>query len=249
MRPFLILMILIAATYMVGCSSDSDIADSEPETLPENEIEVPVAAPSSAKLIFPVDNTECIEGEIENDQYSNVKFQWSTAENTDGYNIRIRNLRTNHTTSAETTENYMIISILRGTPYEWYVISTADGTNETSSSQRWQFYNAGLSEVLYAPNPAQLVYPENKSIKVYSQDDTRLRWKGYDMDGDILEYEVYFGTENQPSVPMAVLSDTIYSAMLEKEDAGKTFYWKIRTIDSHGNSSMSQIHSFTYSLN
>lgn len=249
MRLFFTVMIFVATTYIVGCSSDSDIQDSEPETHPEKEIEEPIPTPSAAQLIFPLDNTECIEGEIENDQFSKVKFEWSTSENTDSYNLGIRNLKTNRTTQEKTTENSLIISISRGTPYEWYVISTAEGTNETSLSERWQFYNAGSGEVLYAPNPAKLVYPEDKSIKVYSQDDTRLRWKGYDLDGDILEYEVYFGIENQPTVPIAVISDTIYERMLNKEDIGKTFYWKIRTIDSHGNSSMSQINSFTYFLN
>lgn len=249
MRLFYTIISFVAVTCIVACSSDSDIPDSVPETLPEKEIEVPVPTPSPAQLIYPLDNTECIEGEVENDQYSKVEFQWSTSANTHIYKLGIRNLKTNRTTLEETTENSMIVSILRGTPYEWYVISTAEGTNEISLSEKWQFYNAGLGEVLYAPNPAELVYPEDKSIIVYSQDDTRIRWKGYDLDGDILEYEVYFGTENPPTVPTAVLSDTIYEGMLGKKDVGKTYYWKIRTIDSHGNSSMSQINSFTYFLN
>src|SRR5690606_20235880 len=105
MRLFSTIIIFVAATYIVACSSDSDIPDSVPETLPEKEIEVPVSARFPAQIIYPLDNTECIEGEIENDQYSKVKFLWSSSENTNSYKLGIRNLRTNRTTLEESSEN------------------------------------------------------------------------------------------------------------------------------------------------
>ncbi|MEH6682536.1 MAG: hypothetical protein V7724_18490 [Sediminicola sp.] len=230
--------------FFSACSSD----DGSPE-LPREEVpnppkeEIIIPDPSPAFLVFPKDNTECNEGEIESDTTSIVTFEWNFAENTDSYEIRLINLSNYEVQIEQSTTNTLSLSILRGTPYEWYVISKANGTPKTVTSEAWQFYNAGPANESYTPFPATLIYPENGAVKKYSQDRLALKWEGLDLDNDIVEYEVYFGIEEAPVDLLIATSNTEHHFWSTNLTFGTTYYWRIKTIDLHGNSSMSQIFS------
>lgn len=237
-------ILLFYPVFIICCSSDN--GDSNPikeETANPPEEQVLIPDPLAATLIFPVDNTECNEGEIENDTNSKVTFEWDLAENTDSYEIRIRNLNTYNTQTEQTTSNSISISILRGTPYEWYVISKAEGTTKTVTSEVWQFYNEGNGNESYAPFPATLTYPLNGAVIEYGDDRLELQWEGNDLDNDILEYEVFFGVEEVPSNSAVITSETKYYFWSSTFTLGTTFYWRVKTTDSQGNSSLSQTFS------
>jgi hypothetical protein len=227
----------------LSCSSDNSTTTPDEEiSLPPNEEETDLA-PLAADLIFPRDNTECVEGEVESNEYSKITFEWNTSKNTDKYKLSIRNLLNNITTHHETETNTITLSILRGTPFEWYITSIANGNSNNAYSKRWQFYNAGVGEAINAPYPANLVYPLNKSVKHYGSDYLILRWEGSDLDNDILEYEIYFDSSENPTTLVAKLSDTEYYFWSQDYVLGTTYYWKIKTIDSKGNTSISQTYS------
>ena len=56
----------------------------------------PVPAPKAATLNTPANNSECLDGE-------NVEFKWAASENTDTYEIFIKNLLTQSEQSQTTT--------------------------------------------------------------------------------------------------------------------------------------------------
>lgn len=223
------------SSLVLSCSSSS----SEPTTEPTTPVAI---TPSSALLIFPDDDTECNEGVIDanNDSRSTVTFEWLSAENTDSYEIKLKNLDTGSITTSTSTTNEKDISINRGTPYEWYVISLANGTSTTATSETWSFYNQGEGIQNYAPFPAIALTPQRGST-ITNTETVTLQWSASDVDNDIASYEILFGTNETPENSLGDTTETTIQVTIA---AGNIYYWKVITTDSYNNSSNSELFEF-----
>ncbi|PIF01149.1 MAG: hypothetical protein CR994_03165 [Maribacter sp.] len=200
---------------------------------------VTVTPPNAATLVFPENNTECLEGTIISNTESNVTFLWNASENTDSYTVNLRNLDTNTSLSLNAGTNELETTLLRGTPYSWSVTSKANGTNETAESNLWKFYNAGPAIENYAPFPAEVVQPTMGSS--IDAGGITLSWKGSDVDNDIDSYDLYIDENNPPST---LLENTTANSLDFEAVSGKVYYWKVVTNDSAGNTSNSEIFQF-----
>ena len=219
---------------LTACGGNSSGEDTPPPLV--------VAAPSATTLVFPEDNTECNEGVIsETDETkSAVTFQWNASENTDTYEVNLRNINTNTTTKTNSSSEDATITIDRGTPYEWFVISKANGTNETASSAKAKFYNQGPGIENYAPFPAEAVNPVRGST-IPSATSVNLQWATSDIDDDIVGYAVFFGTETDPTTEIGSTEESNLDAAIA---SGETYYWRVVTTDSQNNTSTSEIFEF-----
>ena len=200
----------------------------------------PVPKPSAATLVFPDNGTECNEGNILNETQSEVTFQWNASQNTDTYEVNIRNLDSNASSKTTVSTNEAVVTLLRGFPYEWYVVSKASGTSETASSDKWKFYNQGPGVENYAPFPADVVSPLRGS-SVSDSGLVTLEWQGSDVDDDIDGYEILFGTDEIPSNSIGTTSNSTMDATIV---SGEVYYWVVITTDSAGNSSKSEVFDF-----
>lgn len=229
-------VLVCSLSLLASCSGggDGDV-DGEPRSEP-----IPVQAPSAASLIFPANNSECNEGEIISASRSRVLFQWNASRNTDSYQVNLTNLNTNSTSRIPSGEPEAEITLLRGVPYEWFVVSLANGTNETASSPVWRFYNAGPGISNYAPFPAVAVAPPRGATIPAAQSVT-LEWTGSDIDGDISSYSLYFGTQDPPPLLQEGLLETLFEVEI---NTGQTYYWEIETIDEAGNRTRSERFNF-----
>jgi hypothetical protein len=228
LNPYILLSFLIISC---GGSGGSD---------PEPEPPVVIPPPSAATLIFPDNNTECNEGTVISDNQSSVTFRWTDAQNADSYQLTVRNLNNNTSASSTANSNSATVTLLRGTPYEWFVVSRAVGTNETGTSSTWRFYNQGPGIENYAPFPASVVAPARGST-VGAGANITLEWEGGDIDNDILEYEVYLDNNETPVTLAGTTSDTSLEVSLT---SGLTYYWQVITRDQEGNTSRSEIFEF-----
>ena len=77
--------------------------------------------------------------------------------------MNLKNLNTGITLKTVSSANNAEIVVLRGIPYEWFVVSKATGTATTASSASWKFYNEGPGVVNYAPFPADAINPSRGS--------------------------------------------------------------------------------------
>lgn len=223
-----------------SCSSGGDDGD---EPTPDDDIIIPPIdgdVPSAAALIFPEENEACNEGVIINEMQSRVTFQWSASENTDSYEVNLRDLNTNAVEVTPSNTNESDIVLARGTPYEWFVVSKADNSNATTESAKWKFYNQGLGIEHYAPFPAEAINP-TQGQTVNSAGAITLQWNSSDVDNDIVEYEVAFGTSNPPTT---ILVTTVQNNTNTTVVSGQTYYWRVTTKDSQDNSSQSEIFQF-----
>ena len=105
-------------------------------------------------------------------------------------------------------------------------------------------YNAGIGTNSYAPFPAELVYPPDGGVIEYGADALEVRWIGNDVDNDIMEYELFFGTQETFKYPILTTTDTSFWFWNSEHTVGTRFYWKVKIIDSEGNSSVSSLNSF-----
>lgn len=223
------LFLVLALTASCGGSG----GDTDPEP-------IPVPAPSAATLVFPANNSECNEGEILSDTQSRVLFQWSASQNTDSYQVNLINLNTNSTSLANSSTNEVEITLLRGVPYEWFVVSRANGTNETATSAVWRFYNAGAGITNYAPFPAEAVNP-GRGATISATTAVTLEWTGNDVDNDIDSYNLYFGTADPPALLETGITATSFEVSVA---SGQTYYWQVETVDAAGNQTLSELFNF-----
>jgi hypothetical protein len=201
---------------------------------------VVITPPSAADLIFPDNNTECNEGTVLNANQSTVTFRWTDAENADSYEVNLKNLSNNNTAKTNANNNSATITLLRGTPYEWFVVSRANGTVETATSSTWKFYNEGPGVSNYAPFPAEAVSPA-RGATVAATATVTLEWAGSDVDNDLADFELFFGSD---AAALASLGITIESSMDASIVAGTVYYWRVLSRDSQGNTSQSEIFEF-----
>ncbi|MEM9001796.1 MAG: hypothetical protein AAGB24_16170 [Bacteroidota bacterium] len=238
--PYLILTI---ALFVFACSSSDDGGDLEPMGGGDDDDPV-IMAPNAATLVFPEDDTECNEGVVNpNDNTkSTVTFEWNAATNADSYTVSLRNLNTNTTINSNSSTNEAAIIIDRGTPYEWFVISRAQGTTETANSPTWRFYNEGPGIENYAPFPAEAVNPQRGQNFAASTTVVFLQWDASDIDGDIVGYEVFLDTNDDPTTSLGTTTENTLADITVS--SGTVYYWKVSTTDSQANTSMSEVFSF-----
>ncbi|WP_051941880.1 hypothetical protein [Maribacter forsetii] len=226
-----------SSLLVVSCGGGSDNENPVDPVVPT------VIDPDAATLVFPEDNTECNEGVINtNDETkSTVTFEWSAAENTDSYEVKIKNLESGSITTAISATNQKEVSINRGTPYEWYVISLANGTSSTATSDIWTFYNQGPGIENYAPFPAVAISPQRGSTISNANTTITLEWSTSDVDDDIVSYEVLFDTVETPTTSLGSTTEPNIEVNIS---SGSTYYWKVVTTDSFENTSNSELFEF-----
>lgn len=233
LQKIVLLSILVILTSCGG-GGNSGTGGEVPDSVPD---------PKAATLVFPENNESCNEGININDTQSNITFQWNASPDTDNYEINLKNLSNNSTTKTNANTNEATITILRGTPYEWFVVSKASGTNKTASSSTWKFYNQGVGVENYAPFPAEVISPK-RGETITSSTTVSLKWNGSDVDNDISDYEIFFGTDTNPSTSLGSTTNTTLDASVS---SGSTYYWKVVTKDSQNNTSDSEIFEFKVS--
>lgn len=227
-RPILI---FLTVSSILSCSNggDSSIV-GEPKS------------PAPASLVFPFDNSECIEGIVKSDTKSTVTFQWEDAQNTDSYELKLKNLSTGVTVGHNVSQSEAIIELERGIAYSWYVISKNKNSVENAESPVRKFYNAHEALSSYSPFPAELVTPSINQKITYTAEGTVLEWIGSDADKDIVSYNLYFSTINPPELYKKELTTSKVVNIPVLPDT--QYYWKIEATDAQGNSSYSDLFQF-----
>ena len=213
---------------LTACGGGDGGEDPQPQQVPP---------PQAATLIFPENNTTCFEGEVISPSINRATFRWNESEHTDTYELHVRNLNTNTESSQNPSINEATLTLPRGTAFQWFVISRSLSNNQTATSATWRFYNEGPGITNYAPFPAEAVYPQRGAF-INVAGSLTLEWAGADADGDISAYEVFFGTAPEADTAAGTTSETTLTVNVS---AGQTYYWKVLTRDTAGNSSESEV--------
>ncbi len=198
--------------------------------------------PGKAILTSPAQDAACITGTVTSALYSTVTFTWIASANTDSYDVVIKDLLYQTIITKTSNTNQLQVSILRNTPYSWYVISKSSNTTTTTKSDVWKFYNSGPGVISHPPFPADISAPAFGQNVTAIGGIITLSWTGSDTDQDIAAYDIYFGTATTP--PLIQSNDVIPFLYNVAVTSGTTYYWKVVTKDKAGNTSDSGIFQF-----
>lgn len=242
-KHIIFLLTCFAIAFIIACSSSSGGGSDDNGPVGGNDDPDPVPAPTSATLVFPEDDTECNTGVVDpnNENFSTVTFEWNASQNTDSYTVTVTNLNTLSSMLANSNNTEAEITIERGVPYEWFVTSRAQGTSETAVSGAFRFYNEGPGIENYAPFPAEAINPA-RGANIAATGTITLEWSASDVDDDIVEYEVFFGTDADPQTSLGTTAESNFPDVAIA--AGTTYYWRVVTTDSQGNTSTSEVFEF-----
>lgn len=226
-------LIYISGLFLWVLTSCGGKSNPNPET----------KSPAAAALVFPDQNAVCISGNVISKTQSAVAFKWNTAANTDTYDITIKNLLTGETVTQSSGSAQIALTLARNTPFSWYITSKSSKVTATAKSDTWKFYNAGDGVTSYAPFPADGISPAmSEYLTVPATGFIKLSWQGKDVDNDIVNYDVYFGTSaTPPLIKQAYTSTSLDNITIT---ANTIYYWKIVTRDSNNNTSVSDVFQF-----
>ena len=220
---FITLIVLVSCKGKEGGGGDGGV-DPPP----------PAPAPKAATLNAPANNSECLDGE-------NVEFKWAASENTDTYEIFIKNLLTQSEQSQTTTSTSVTINLTKGQPYSWYIVSKSNTSTEIAQSAKWKFYLKAEPVANYSPFPADLVSP--KSEATVNAGSIKFEWSGSDADsGDTLTFDIYVDSSNPPTTRIKANHNS--SSINHPINDSGTYYWKIITKDNSGSNSDSGVSKF-----
>ena len=204
----------------------------------------PVLAPVAAILTAPAQNAVCTTGTIISDTQSSITFTWNPAANASSYQLVLKNLLTSITTTQNTDQTQITVTLLRNTPYSWYIVSESAKTTETAQSDAWKFYNSGPGVVTYAPYPAEITSPTFGQAVTAVSGTVNLTWQGSAVDNStIVNYDVYFGTTTTPAILKSTITDSFVNNVTVT--SGTTYYWRVITRDVNGNTSDSGLFQFS----
>jgi hypothetical protein len=199
--------------------------------------------PSSADLELPLKDETCNTGIVVSKTRSTVTFTWKQANSTTRYELVIKNLITNEVVSYKTPTLSLSVELNRNTPYSWYV-NSLNSTPQVAKSEVWKFYNSGEAITNYSPYPAEIISPKMDEIFAAGTANVNLTWAGLDVDKDIVNYDVYFGTATTPPL-LRTITVNQGSSLQVSVTTKTTYYWKVITKDKEGNRSDSGIFKFT----
>jgi hypothetical protein len=226
MREYLVLFLIVLA--IAGCKKKKKAATS--------------TVPGQPELITPAQNSICISGTVVSDTESQVLFTWKPTVNTDRYDLVLKNLLTYTSTTVTTTDTKVNATLLRNTPYEWYISAKQDISSTTTQSNGWKFYNSGAGVVSYPPFPADIAFPTFGQIIGATNGKIELYWSGNAVANNIASYTVLLGTTSNPPVLKSNLTESFLKDVAITVNT--TYYWRVITFDTDGNYTDSGLFQF-----
>ena len=239
---------ILSFVLIISCSAEDDSGTSTPPPTTQQPTPTPtpqVPAPGKSGLSAPENNEVCYEGEAVDASNSEVTFAWDASSDTDSYDLQITNQETNQTqTESGITSTSKEVTLVTDVSYSWKVVSKANDTSDTTSSDTWQFYLAGDGQENYAPFPATILSPTSGAAVDASNGLVTLSWEGNDPDeGDSLTYTIYFDEVDGLQDPQTANTNTTETSLEVEVVSGTTYYWRVKTSDGTS-SSFTLVHSF-----
>lgn len=197
-----------------------------------------VEAPEKTVLVSPVNNKACEEV----NSNGQITFSWNESSNTTKYDLVITNLNTNGETSyKDLTSTSKSVSLEKGIPYSWVIISKNSGS-KTTISDNWLFYLAGDGISNYAPFPATAVAPIPGATVTPTDGKVTIQWDSSDVDQDSLTYTLYADTQDGLQDTVIIGGAAEKSKIMDVE-LDKVYYWRVKTSDGN-NTSTSIVYTF-----
>jgi hypothetical protein len=223
---------IILGLGIMACSGE-DVEGSKDE-IPSKPLN---KAPSAPRLISPENALAC--------SYSPLSFEWEASTDPEGNNMSYY-LEVSKDESfddlfaqREVDTTHIILDLDKGSTYYWRVLAMDEEREKSGYDEIRSFYTEPkLSYNSIPQNPHSETPANNSSINDIS---ISLGWQSQDEDADLLKYDLYFGTDNPPSLIKEDLVETSFTVELELHT---TYFWQVVAKDDKGAKAMSPIWTF-----
>lgn len=228
MKLILTSFFIIISLVLISCSGSDD----------DQEVEKPInKAPSAPKLISPQSDQACT--------FSSMTFEWEPSIDPEGTDVAYE-FEVSETQdfsvlykAIETNNTFVSLELEKGSTYYWRVLSKDEEGNESHYFEIRSFFTEPRLTYNSIPqNPNSEIPSHNSTI---DQSQTKLEWTSLDEDGDVLAFDVYFGTTNPPQLVQENLDETSFEADLKE---ATTYYWQIIAKDTRGAKAIGPIWKF-----
>ena len=202
--------------------------------------------PTHVTLSIPANNQNCNSGTPISSTQSSVEFSWNEGSGVTTYSLNIKNLQTNaEIIRSGITSNTTSVDLNKGFAYEWYVTSVSeDYPDDQPISSKWRFYLKNDGEQNSAPFPAELINPKSGEVIELTAGIFEMQWSGTDPDGDDLTYTLYVDKIDGKQTTPQDFNNIMSTSKQVQLDTNSIYYWRVKSHDSYGNSTYSQIRSF-----
>ncbi|MHA8065833.1 hypothetical protein V7S76_04025 [Aquirufa sp. ROCK2-A2] len=222
---------------LISCSKSNDSITPAPAPVDLNP-------PAAVSLLKPDNSSICLAGENSSSFSSDVLFSWQLSSNAESYDLEIKNLTNNSVSTQNVKSDRATVTLYRGVPYSWQVVSKSSKTKQTSVSPTWNFYLSGNGITQYAPFPATIIFPASGATVSASAGKVNLQWSGSDPDSPNLSYEVYLDTlqskvEKRETTAIKTTASTASASVV----SNKVYYWAIKSSDGQS-STPTMVYSF-----
>lgn len=223
-------IVFISLGVLLSCSGGGGDDPVAPE---ENK------SPTAPVQVYPLNNTLCLS--------EKVNFEWNSSTDPESdrvtYIMEVSESSTFSTFvfngSINATSRELILP--KGEVYYWRVKALDSKNAESGYSTASQFLTEGEGVTNHLPFSPGLVAPENNTE--IDGSSTTLSWTASDADNDDLTYDVYLGTNSNPTNKVSDnQTETTYTA--SNLTAATTYYFKIVVKDDKGGVTIGQIWSF-----
>lgn len=222
MKTNLILLLVVASLPLLGCKD-------------------PIPDPEQAVLILPADNTSCLYVS-QSSSTASVDFSWQEAQHTDEYLVVVKNLTTEEETTSRTVNTSLRLTLSRGVPYQWKVITVSELSSVETSSRSFSFYLEAQQQGNYLPFPARLLSPQVDEVVSLTNGQYNFSWQGEDLDNDLSHYTLSIGASADDLDN--IVTDITASSFSTTLNAGEVYFWQIISYDQNGNSTKSLTNRF-----
>lgn len=204
-----------------------------------------VKVPGPVTLVSPINNKACEDGTVLNDQERSVTFNWNTATDTETYDLSVTNLTTNQVATLKTgiTTTSATVTLKKGTPYSWNVVSKSTKTAQMGTSPIWKLYVSAEGITNYAPFPATINAPKSGITVTPTSNKVSLDWTGTDLDSNTLTYTIYIDKIDGKQTPQTANTNITVQKIDVTVEANTNYFWRVKTSDGF-NSSYTIVYTF-----
>jgi len=200
--------------------------------------------PGVPNLVFPENNTPCLDTTVVNDNQSSVTFRWSLTRDTNSYRLFVTNLSTDQLQQFSSDNPEVTATLNHGEPYSWKVRAYGPKGTAPSESETWKFYLSGNGISNYPPYPSTLISPSSGHVFPSSTTSVELSWEGSHPENSSLNYDLYIDTTDGLQEPISSNKNLSAKSKSLQVSSGKSYYWRVKATDSNNNSSYSIVFSF-----
>lgn len=177
---------------------------------------------------------------------STINLQWNQINNATGYEIYRKNNDKYEFLSKTNETEYTDKNLERKKEYYYKIRAIKEENNDIIAVSDYS-NEVSATTINNPPEKPELIYPSNNATGIDL--NIQLKWKSLDVDGDKITYTVYFG-ENKNDVENKGENSKIAENLGKTEYSptiyiNKTYYWKVVATDEYGDSSESEVWSFT----